>query len=52
MENGEFFEIIYLCSRLFCQLQEHHQEIIFPFSFIDPISEIAMKRHFNNRLAY
>jgi hypothetical protein len=29
--------------------QRYHQEIIFPAAFIDPVDEIAVKRHIFNR---
>jgi hypothetical protein len=29
--------------------QGHHQEIILPAAFIDPVGEIAVKRHIFNR---
>jgi hypothetical protein len=27
------------------QFKRYHQEIIFPFAFVDPVSEVSMKRH-------
>jgi hypothetical protein len=29
--------------------QRHHQEIVFPAAFIDPVDKIAVKRHIFNR---
>jgi len=37
-------------KKLFSQLQEHKQEIIFPFAFVNPVRKIAMERHCGNRL--
>jgi hypothetical protein len=38
-------ECDHLAQDLFGQLQRQHEEIIFPASFIDPVGEVAVKRH-------
>jgi hypothetical protein len=34
-----------MIALFFVQLKSNHQKIIFPLSFINPVSEVAVERH-------